>query len=225
MIMYHRVCFNPRAPCGARPDLSRQEEVTKWFQSTRPMRGATRQPRRRFGDAKVSIHAPHAGRDRRLLAAYPPIGCFNPRAPCGARPKITTVAVKKSAFQSTRPMRGATNRRTGGARTGHVSIHAPHAGRDHADSSPLAFELVSIHAPHAGRDAVFINFPYGAFCFNPRAPCGARPDTFNLGLMFHVFQSTRPMRGATGIADSYEYIDGFQSTRPMRGATDTTPKN
>ena len=38
-----------------------------------------------------------------------------------------------------------------------VSIHAPHAGRDVASSSPfLCFSFVSIHAPHAGRDHVAI---------------------------------------------------------------------
>ena len=35
-----------------------------------------------------------------------------------------------------------------------------------------------------------------------------------------VFQSTRPMRGATAIAKGLcKYLGVFQSTRPMRGAT------
>ena len=35
---------------------------------------------------------------------------------------------------------------------GHISIHAPHAGRD-LPSPPLPFPTgISIHAPHAGRD-------------------------------------------------------------------------
>ena len=55
---------------------------------------------------------------------------FNPRAPCGARLAAPVVA---AALQ-------------------HVSIHAPHAGRD------------------SGQPLVNPN-PYG---FNPRAPCGAR---------------------------------------------------
>ena len=56
--------FNPRAPCGAR--LSYAEKISPaygWFQSTRPMRGAT---------------SPHT-------SSKSCIGCFNPRAPCGAR--------------------------------------------------------------------------------------------------------------------------------------------
>ena len=34
-----------------------------------------------------------------------------------------------------------------------------------------------------------------------------------------MFQSTRPMRGATFIFFSEEVTEWFQSTRPMRGAT------
>ena len=107
-----RKYFNPRAPCGAR---QRQHDAL------------LRQP-------LISIHAPHAGRDRK---SYP---CrmggstyFNPRAPCGARPLVpgiyqllknhfnprTPCGARRQIhqdhrltmeFQSTRPMRGATGR-------------------------------------------------------------------------------------------------------------------
>ena len=55
---------------------------------------------------------------------------FNPRAPCGARhdggvPKV---------------------------RSQHISIHAPHAGRDDAVDRLFVLVDISIHAPHAGRD-------------------------------------------------------------------------
>ena len=78
--------------------------------------------------------------------------------------------------------------------------------------------------------------------FNPRAPCGARRTSILCSLWSSQFQSTRPLRGATGrrlIAGSVDCIsihaplagrDGlgtcspgsisqFQSTRPLRGAT------
>ena len=58
--------------------------------------------------------------------------------------------------------------------------------------------LISIHAPHAGRDWV-------------------NPETMEESM---VFQSTRPMRGATSwLAEPWEDTKLFQSTRPMRGAT------
>ena len=40
---------------------------------------------------------------------------------------------KRIRFQSTRPMRGATSRATGGEKNSYISIHAPHAGRDNGD--------------------------------------------------------------------------------------------
>ena len=39
--------------------------------------------------------------------------------------------------------------------------------------------------------------------------------------LFYVFQSTRPVRGATDWEDSPGAQLEFQSTRPVRGATDT----
>ena len=58
------ICFNPRAPCGARHFADATLITILMFQSTRPMRGAT------------SACAPSS----------PCLSCFNPRAPCGARP-------------------------------------------------------------------------------------------------------------------------------------------
>ena len=55
--------FNPRAPCGARQDEMREGFVPAEFQSTRPVRGATVKAARLAARAKISIHAPRAGRD------------------------------------------------------------------------------------------------------------------------------------------------------------------
>ena len=56
---------------------------------------------------------------------------------------------------------------------------------------------ISIHTPHAGSDPRYLYF------------------LFDTGL----FQSTLPMRGATGDREWFEIICQFQSTLPMRGAT------
>ena len=57
-------------------------------------------------------------------------------------------------FQSTRPMRGATNGDACRRREKRISIHAPHAGRDLVFGYCLVKRCaISIHAPHAGRDA------------------------------------------------------------------------
>ena len=79
-------------------------------------------------------------------------------------------------FQSTRPVRGATFCRCRFRQPDVVSIHAPRAGRDGAYSDIPRQRTVSIHAPRAGRDIITSSVQASA-----------------------LFQSTRPVRGATGI--------------------------
>ena len=61
-----------------------------------------------------------------------------------------------------------------------ISIHAPHAGRDEPESGRISKDRISIHAPHAGRDGIKVNIHIGEV----------------------LFQSTRPMRGATLVSQS-----------------------
>ena len=84
--------FNPRAPCGARLDLPSQHGKIEAFQSTRPVWGATSTAVTCRISCAISIHAPRVGRDAAGQASH---GCgsnFNPRAPCGARPKFKSYA-------------------------------------------------------------------------------------------------------------------------------------
>ena len=65
------------------------------------------------------------------------------------------------------------------------------------DEDSIKSVKVSIHAPRAGRDSRQCLSQTLPRCFNPRAPCGARhiipgPEPFRV-----LFQSTRPVRGAT----------------------------
>ena len=55
--------FNPRAPCGARPQREYFPLSPSIFQSTRPVRGATILTLQSDDFTKISIHAPRAGRD------------------------------------------------------------------------------------------------------------------------------------------------------------------
>src|SRR5207244_3262825 len=144
----------------------------------------------------------------------------NPRAPRGAR-RVSVAAVPISTwFQSTRPARGATLELRRQKAITDVSIHAPRAGRDKGIEDRFALHRVSIHAPRAGRDKVSVADPPGltvsihapragrdgsswatissSCCFNPRAPRGARPSCADFFTDLHLFQSTRPARGATG---------------------------
>ena len=145
------------------------------FQSTRPVRGATRPCTSRQTQHVVSIHAPRAGRDHLFASSCIPSGCFNPRAPCGARP--SAIAAKSNS--------------------GMVSIHAPHAGRD---------------TPSLIRSAL-------CPVFQSTRPMRGATKASSLMSGMALFQSTRPMRGATYRPHIHLLCNQFQSTRPMRGAT------
>ena len=79
--------FNPRTPCGVRPQKVENIACYFKFQSTHPVRGATGGGREARVLEPVSIHAPRAGCDgiRRPRLASP--SSFNPRTPCGVRPR------------------------------------------------------------------------------------------------------------------------------------------
>ena len=79
--------FNPRAPCGARPVPRRFYDRKGTFQSTCPLRGTTLVPVTNKSDIAISIHVPLAGHDLKAAGNARLIIHFNPRAPCGARPK------------------------------------------------------------------------------------------------------------------------------------------
>ena len=145
---------------------------------------------------------------------------FNPRAPCGARHGLCPNRQQKRVFQSTRPLRGATN-----DALYRLFIHLHFNPRAPCGARPLAMIICT---------------PFSNF--NPRAPCGARPRRDGRCPKAVPFQSTRPLRGATGIAGQallaiaisiHAPLAGrddctaprlyiiyiFQSTRPLRGAT------
>ena len=148
-------------------------------------------------------------------------GNFNPRSPCGERPR----------------------RGQGLGRGVDISIHAPRVGSDLALIFSIAPILISIHAPRVGSDpCIHERFPTPDN-FNPRSPCGERRFPFRFCRSWAEFQSTLPVWGATvGFhADSLEEClisihaprvgsDGsppivpvksvaFQSTLPVWGAT------
>ena len=213
-------CFNPRAPCGARPALRYSMARSIAFQSTRPVRGATLLYIRDTASNRVSIHAPRAGRDLKAGKRHGPASCFNPRAPCGARPSQRTTNGSGREFQSTRPVRGATlrlevlasvspcfnPRAPCGARlSDSFSVRYPGGFQSTrpvrgATARAMGFcepGIVSIHAPRAGRDPACASSALFVLCFNPRAPCGARRDCSAAQYGSDMFQSTRPVRGAT----------------------------
>ena len=145
-------------------------------------------------------------------------------------------------FQSTLPVRGATQKaeleaalgaisihapragsdkkRWGASRGLKISIHAPRAGSDIGMEEATHFSEISIHAPRAGSDARFRCFLLLCQNFNPRSPCGERPTRAIVLASILLFQSTLPVRGATSSPRKrLTYAMIFQSTLPVRGAT------
>ena len=79
-----------------------------------------------------------------------------------------------------------------------ISIHAPHAGRDHFVTDYAALIGISIHAPHAGRDGYCCRYVSDYGYISIHAPHAGRDEYLGGNRVpINVFQSTRPMRGAT----------------------------
>ena len=88
------------------------------------------------------------GSDFRVLA----VSYFNPHSPCGERPVPTSVMTFALVFQSTLPLRGATQRQQRQNHERYISIHTPLAGSDAFDARNVASHAISIHTPLAGSD-------------------------------------------------------------------------
>ena len=104
-----------------------------------------------------------------------------------------------------------------------ISIHAPRVGRDlpRKNHHPRG-KHISIHAPRVGRDERETTKNIKKRNFNPRAPCGARLGQQFGQLNDRLFQSTRPVWGATNYGrQRHTAAFRFQSTRPVWGATRT----
>ena len=126
---------------------------------------------------------------------------FNPRAPCGARPYRRSLSIRGLSFQSTRPVWGATGR---------------------AASEAVITANFNPRAPCGARRRRLRHKSGRGFYFNPRAPCGARPEKHDIIYSEAIFQSTRPVWGATFMSALRGTRHGFQSTRPVWGATSSS---
>ena len=98
-------------------------------------------------------------------------------------------------FQSSRPLRGATSATAIVTPAAVISILAPLAGRDSLPQHPAALDGISILAPLAGRDAA----------------------AHSLTSMLSSFQSSRPVRGATGEHSVGTGRDGISILAPLAG--------
>ena len=210
------------------------------FQSTRPVRGATLQVCPSASYSVISIHAPRAGRDHNGKCKPAETVGISIHAPRAGR-DLAGGALKsfRSGFQSTRPVRGAPTKqrvicspvdisihapRAGrdnimevGTSKIQISIHAPRAGRDTKAAALWAGDIISIHAPRAGRDKSPTCRPSRTAYFNPRAPCGARLSETAVWDTELLFQSTRPVRGATTTDERVAKLENISIHAPRAG--------
>ena len=104
----YMLSFNPRTPCGVRLASVWPCIVRTQFQSTHSLRSATTGKALYCGGESVSIHALLAECDLASCAGRRETGSFNPRTPCGVRPKSSRAGATSQGFQSTHSLRSAT---------------------------------------------------------------------------------------------------------------------
>ena len=125
----------------------------------------------------ISIHGPRVGADDTANSWPDIILDFNPRPPCGGRHLKAGRPLRWNQFQSTAPVWGPT-----------VSALLCTAGT-----------AISIHGPRVGADRFGFIRPALIIYFNPRPPCGGRPQGPGAGANGCGFQSTAPVWGPTPI--------------------------
>ena len=124
------------------------------FQSTLPLRGATR------------VHVRDAVLDLDVISIHTPLA--------GSDPNTSPIWSNDWRFQSTLPLRGATAYRFSIDETLIISIHTPLAGSDVCGRISVDGEFISIHTPLAGSDVAAQFGGRSPRHFNPHSPCGER---------------------------------------------------
>ena len=124
------IYFNPRSPCGLRPDSATIEAPNSKFQSPQPMRAAT----------STLCLMTHMSWN------------FNPRSPCGLRQIQREIGVFCLLFQSPQPMRAATLIRLYGCDLGIFQSPQPMRAATALCKQVSATFHISIPAAHAGCD-------------------------------------------------------------------------
>ena len=109
--------FNPRSPCGERRRATRWQRSTARFQSTLPVRGATR--------IWTVCH--------RCVSAD-----FNPRSPCGERLCSWRLSLQRAGISIHAPRAGSDGNKPHCRTLGTISIHAPRAGSDYLSVPSIA---------------------------------------------------------------------------------------
>ena len=234
------ICFNPRAPRGARrflcgraagdevsihapragrDSLSNRTGLFFGVSIHAPRAGRDIRTGHRLPGVYVSIHAPRAGRDvggvRRVRHFQ--VSIHAPRA--GRDPGGSKSGKRPKKFQSTRPARGATPRQGIILSCTMFQSTRPARGATHVLAYLDNLFVVSIHAPRAGRDLVAVHLLFVP-TVSIHAPRAGRDDIPGRRIHEILCFNPRAPRGARRCGrTTTRRIWTFQSTRPARGAT------
>ena len=170
--------FNPHSPCGERPGRPCFIPPSRPISIHTPLAGSDSTPR----DNLAAVHKFQSTLPLRGATKTPPYGNdqwtdFNPHSPCGERHGGKHNARWNTEFQSTLPLRGATTAIVLADYSALISIHTPLAGSDSKRArSRLPQPYFNPHSPCGERrsDAKFLP---RMFHFNPHSPCGERPSS------------------------------------------------
>ena len=143
--------FNPRTPVGCDPDAIDYYWVEVLFQSTHPsgVRPPTfhRRPRPSYFNPRTPVGCDFAGY---VQAVAFQISIHAPREGCDM--VFACQVGVQFQFQSTRPVRGATEHDADLVVDVVISIHAPREGCDFQPAPFVHERTISIHAPREGCD-------------------------------------------------------------------------
>ena len=147
---------------------------------------------------------------------------FNPRTPCGVRRTCIFCTTRIWGFQSTHPLRGATDCLQGrNILVLHFNPRTPCGVRPASGSaiSSVGMLFQSTH-PLRGATLMIVILPHLDFIsiHAPLAGCD-EARIYAEKQNKYLFQSTHPLRGATSLISQPSKMVEFQSTHPLRGAT------
>jgi len=215
--------FNPRSPCGERlAATQRRSTVTRRFQSTLPVWGATAGDKI-FVDTihGISIHAPRVGSDQRPYSLTTFGSSFQSTLPVWGATYGADGIIAPLLFQSTLPVWGATSiTRDGLLISSCISIHAPRVGSDVKMSALCTASTHFNPRSPCGERLGYVVRQFFCVYFNPRSPCGERPHSIPDACCKRKHFNPRSPCGERLCSKRYISSNSeFQSTLPVWGAT------
>ena len=167
------------------------------FQPTLPLRGATRQQSTMPPSGAFQPTLPLRGATHARTRCTRRRSSFNPRSPCGERPDPARVALQVPD----------------------VSTHAPLAGSDvQVVDGAARRNLVSTHAPLAGSDCSAASCSQRPTSFNPRSPCGERPNLWFWQIALHTVSTHAPLAGSDGVGQKLVGGEHVSTHAPLAGS-------